>query len=86
MPGDAVNSGGISFLDVQFGALEFGSDSNSLEGTTADKYGSSNATVTGIDVANTNAVNSAGQQNSLDIEGSQTSSNQFNSASQMVGF
>lgn len=84
MPGDAVNSG-IGFLDVQFGALEFGSDSSSLDGSATEKFNSTSSTIPGVDVSSTtNAVNTANTSNSLDIETTQTSTTPFNTASQMV--
>lgn len=84
MPGDAVNSG-IGFLDVQFGALEFGSDSSSLDGSANEKFNSANSTIPGVDVSSaTNAVNTANTNNSLDIETTQTSTTSFNTTSQMV--
>lgn len=36
MPGDAINSS-IGYLDVQFGALEFGSETSSFETTTSEQ-------------------------------------------------
>lgn len=84
MPGDAVNSG-IGFLDVQFGALEFGSDSSSLDGSANEKYNSSNNTISNVDVpSTTNTVNTAGTNSSIDIETTQTSTTPFNATSQMV--
>lgn len=85
MPGDAVNSG-IGFLDVQFGALEFGSDSSSLDGAANEKYNSTSATIPGVDVSSTaNSVNTANTNSTLDIETTQSSSTTpFNSTSQMV--
>jgi len=85
MPGDAVNSG-IGFLDVQFGALEFGSDSSSLDGGSVnEKYNSTNSTIAGVDMTSgANAVNTANTNNSLDIETTQTSTASFNTTSQMV--
>lgn len=85
MPGDAVNSG-IGFLDVQFGALEFGSDSSSLDGSANEKYNSASNTITGVDVSSTtNTVNTANTNSSLDIETTQPSSTTpFNTTSQMV--
>lgn len=85
MPGDAVNSG-IGFLDVQFGALEFGSDSSSLDGSANEKYNSANNTIAGVEVSSTtNAVNTANTNNSMDIETTQPSSTTpFNTTSQMV--
>lgn len=84
MPGDAVNSG-IGFLDVQFGALEFGSDSSSLDGSANEKYNTANSTITGVDMTSgPNAVNTANTSNSLDIETTQTSTAPFNASSQMV--
>ncbi|XP_014219621.1 protein lingerer-like, partial [Copidosoma floridanum] len=50
MPGDTL-SNSISFLDVQFGALEFGSDAN-IDTTSQDKYNSnSNSIVPNIESA-----------------------------------
>lgn len=85
MPGDAVNSG-IGFLDVQFGALEFSSDSSSLDGSANEKYNSANNTIAGVDVSSTtNTVNTANTNSSLDIETTQPSSTTpFNTTSQMV--
>lgn len=84
MPGDAVNSG-IGFLDVQFGALEFGSDSSSLDGSANEKYNSANNTISGVDMTSgPNAVNTANTSNSLDIETTQTSTTPYNASSQMV--
>lgn len=84
MPGDAVNSG-IGFLDVQFGALEFGSDSSSLDGSANEKYNSANNTIAGVDVSSTtNTVNTANTNSSLDIETTQPSSTPFSTTSQMV--
>lgn len=84
MPGDAVNSG-IGFLDVQFGALEFGSDSSSLDGSANEKYNSTNSTITSVDMTSgPNAVNTANTNNSLEIEATQTSTAPFNVSSQTV--
>lgn len=86
MPGDAVNSG-IGFLDVQFGALEFGSDSSSLDGSANEKYNSTNNTIAGVDMTSgANTANTANTSNSLDIETTQTSTAPFNASSQMVDF
>jgi len=86
MPGDAVNSG-IGFLDVQFGALEFGSDSSSLDGSANEKYNSTNNTIAGVDISSgANTANTANTSNSLDIETTQTSTTPFNASSQMVDF
>lgn len=86
MPGDAVNSG-IGFLDVQFGALEFGSDSSSLDGSANEKYNSTNSTIPGVDMTSgASTVNTANTSNSLDIETTQTSTAPFNASSQMVDF
>lgn len=85
MPGDAVNSG-IGFLDVQFGALEFGSDSSSLDGSANEKYNSTSNTIAGVDMTSgANTANTA-TSNSLDIETTQTSTTPFNASSQMVDF
>ncbi|XP_015433940.1 PREDICTED: protein lingerer isoform X2 [Dufourea novaeangliae] len=84
MPGDAVNSG-IGFLDVQFGALEFGSDSGSLDGAANEKLNSASNAITNVDVTSTtNTVNTANTNNSLDIETTQTSTTPFNTTSQML--
>lgn len=84
MPGDAVNSG-IGFLDVQFGALEFGSDSSSLDGSANEKFNAASNAIASADVTSTsNAVNTANTNNSLDIETTQTSTTPFNTTSQMV--
>lgn len=86
MPGDAVNSG-IGFLDVQFGALEFGSDSSSIDGSANEKYNSTNSTIPGVDMTSgASTVNTANTSNSLDIETTQTSTAPFNASSQMVKF
>lgn len=86
MPGDAVNSG-IGFLDVQFGALEFGSDSSSLDGSANEKYNSTSNTIAGVDMTSgANTANTANTSNSLDIETTQTSTTPFNASSQMVDF
>jgi len=86
MPGDAVNSG-IGFLDVQFGALEFSSDSSSIDGAANEKYNSTNSTIPGVDMTSgASTVNTANTSNSLDIETTQTSTAPFNASSQMVKF
>lgn len=84
MPGDAVNSG-IGFLDVQFGALEFGSDSSSLDGSANEKFNSASSTIPGVDVSSaTNVINTANTNKSLDIETTQTSTIPFSTTSQTV--
>lgn len=47
MPGDAINS--IGFLDVQFGGLEFGSETSSFETTTEQSKYSSNVSGSVLD-------------------------------------
>lgn len=85
MPGDAVNSG-IGFLDVQFGALEFGSDSSSVDGSANEKYNCANSTISNVDMTSgPNTVNTANTNNTIDIATTQTSTTAFNSNSQMVG-
>lgn len=83
MPGDAVNSS-IGFLDVQFGGLEFGSDSSSLDGSANEKYNSTNNAISGVDASTVNAVSTTNTNNSLSVETTQTSTSQFNANSQMV--
>lgn len=84
MPGDAVNSG-IGFLDVQFGALDFGTEAGSLDGSATEKYNAANAAAAGTDVTPmTNVANSSNSSNNLDIETNQTNTNQYNATSQMV--
>lgn len=86
MPGDAVNSG-IGFLDVQFGALEFGSESSSLDGSANEKYNATSNAIAGVDMTSgANTANTANTSNSLDIETTQTSTTPFNASSQMVNF
>lgn len=80
MPGDAV-----TFLDVQFGALELTSDTSSLDGSANEKY--SSTTITGVDITSgSNAINTASATNSLDTETTQTSTVPYNTSSQMVNF
>lgn len=83
MPGDAVNSS-MGLLDVQFGALDV---TSSLEGTTTEKYSSSIGAISGIEVSSSsNAVNTSATTNSLDIESSQASSNQYNANTMVLFF
>lgn len=79
MPGDALNNS-ISFLDVQFGALEFGSDSNI--DSSHDKYClSSNPIISNIEsTLSKTAVNSI----SALTDSSQVSPSQKFSSTKMV--
>ena len=77
MPGDALNSS-ISFLDVQFGALEFGSDANINDGSVADKF-SSPVTNTIISSMESSAISAKTSVNSImpvNTETAQTSPSQ----------
>lgn len=82
MPGDAVNST-MGILDVQFGAMDFGADTSSLDGSLSDKYTAS--TTISIDMnSNSNTSNTTSSTtNSLDMESVQ-SSNQYNTSGQML--
>lgn len=67
MPGDLNSS--IGYLDVQFGAMDFMSDTNSFDGANDSKYGSSNNS--GMDnptVTSTGTMdlNTANQNSNLD--------------------
>lgn len=83
MPGDAVNSS-IGILDVQFGAMDFGADTNSLDAPLSDKYTTSTTIPLPESNSNSNTSNTANStSNSLDLESVQTA-NQYNTSSQMV--
>ncbi|XP_020279901.1 protein lingerer isoform X2 [Pseudomyrmex gracilis] len=83
MPGDAVNNGIMQLIDVQFGALEFGSDTSSLDGSANEKF--SSTTITGVDITSgSNAINTASATNSLDTETTQSSTVPYNTSSQML--
>ncbi|XP_051162181.1 protein lingerer isoform X2 [Leptopilina boulardi] len=81
MPGDAVNSS-IGILDVQFGAMDFGADTSSLDGSLSDKYTAS--TTISIDMnSNSNTSNTASSTtNSLDMESMQSTT--YNTSGQML--
>ena len=84
MPGDAINSS-IGALDVQFGAMDFGADSSSLDGTLSDKYNTSSTTISMGEInSNSNTSNSiSSNNNSLEMESAQ-STKQYNASGQMV--
>lgn len=86
MPGDALNSS-ISFLDVQFGALEFGSDASITDGTNQEKFNSSGtspgtSSIESTSISTKTVVNSI---NSLNVEVPQASPSQkFSTTTKMV--
>lgn len=70
MPGDAINSG-IGFLDVQFGALEFGSETNSFDFPSDQSKYSGGGSGTGLD-----SVSNSAPTSSLELSGSSAGKNQ----------
>lgn len=84
MPGDALNTS-ISYLDVQFGALEFGSDANTGDLSNQDKYVTSESNFNLSHVECTIATkNSSNPKNLLNIESQQKPSQKHSSATEMV--
>lgn len=67
MPGDAINSS-IGYLDVQFGGLEFGSETSSFETTTEQSKYSANVSNSVLD-----SLPSPRTTTNLDLGSSQTS-------------
>jgi hypothetical protein len=63
MPGDTLNTS-ISFLDVQFGALEFGADANINDGSNQDKFNNSGSN-SGISCIESNPITTKPAVNSL---------------------
>lgn len=83
MPGDTL-SGSISFLDVQFGALEFGCDTNINEISKQDKYITIGIKPLSMPSAESSST-SMEAVNSLSIKTAQTSNNQkSNSTTRIV--
>ena len=67
MPGDLNST--IGYLDVQFGAMDFMSDSNSFDAVNDNKYGSTNASnldSTTVTSTGNMDLNAANQNSTLD--------------------
>ncbi|XP_071442079.1 protein lingerer isoform X7 [Hetaerina americana] len=70
MPGDAINSS-ISFLDVQFGGLEFGSETSSFDFSSDQSKFSGAATGNSMD-----SVSNSGTSSAMDLNATSTSKSQ----------
>ncbi|XP_046403980.1 protein lingerer isoform X6 [Ischnura elegans] len=70
MPGDAINSN-ISFLDVQFGGLEFGSETSSFDFSSDQSKFSGAATGNSMD-----SVSNSGTSTAMDLNATSTSKSQ----------
>ncbi|XP_058809825.1 protein lingerer isoform X2 [Phymastichus coffea] len=83
MPDDALNAS-INYLDVQFGALEFGSDANINDSSNQDKYVSSecNANSSHTECTTITSKNVVNPNNQL--EPAQISSQKLNSTVEML--
>ncbi|XP_011503850.1 PREDICTED: protein lingerer isoform X3 [Ceratosolen solmsi marchali] len=85
MPGDALNTS-IGFLDVQFGALEFGADANINDGSNQEKFNSSGSN-SGISCIEQNSITTktvVNSLNSLSVEAVKVSCQKFNPTSKLL--
>ncbi|KAG8227090.1 hypothetical protein J437_LFUL007427 [Ladona fulva] len=69
MPGDAINSS-ITFLDVQFGGLEFGSETSSFD------FSSDQSKYSGAGAASIDSVSNSGTSSAIDLNASNSSKSQ----------